>query len=83
MKAVMIGLEAGDDPEDRTFSTGPSELIRTIPGVTNKNAAILTIETKNIQEVANMTLEDLDPLVGVEHGRQIVRFFKTSVFDDE
>ena len=58
-------------------------LFRSIPGVNNKNAAILTLQTKNIQEVANMTLEELDPLVGVEHGRQIVRFFKTSVFDDD
>lgn len=82
LNAVMVGLEAGDDPENRTFSTGPSELLRTIPGVNNKNAAILTLQTKNIQEVANMTLEELDPLVGVEHGRQIVRFFQTSVFDD-
>ena len=83
MKAVMIGLDAGDDPEDRTFNTGPQELLRTIPGVTNKAANVLTLEARNIQEVANMSLNEFDPLVGVEIGRQIVRFFKTSVFDDD
>ncbi|KIV90867.1 hypothetical protein PV10_05473 [Exophiala mesophila] len=83
MRAVSIGLADDEDPEDKTFNTGPQDLLRTIPGVTNKNASRLFLEVKNILEIANMSLEELDPLVGKEAGRQIVRFFTRSVFDDD
>ncbi|KAJ9500431.1 DNA repair protein RAD16 [Exophiala xenobiotica] len=83
LKAVQIGLAEGEDPDERTFNTGPQELLRTIPGVTAKNASRLYLETKNVLEVANMSLDELDPMVGRESGRQIVRFFTRSVFDDE
>lgn len=83
LRAVQIGLAANEDPEERTFNTGPQELLRTIPGVTAKNASRLYLETKNVLEVANMSLEELDPLVGKEAGRQIARFFTRNVFDEE
>ncbi|KAK5257516.1 DNA repair protein RAD16, partial [Exophiala xenobiotica] len=71
LKAVQIGLAEGEDPDERTFNTGPQELLRTIPGVTAKNASRLYLETKNVLEVANMSLDELDPMVGRESGRQI------------
>ncbi|KAL2402504.1 DNA repair protein rad16 [Exophiala dermatitidis] len=83
LKAVQIGLVDDEDPDDKTFNTAPQDLLRTIPGVTPKNASRLYLETKNVAQVANMSLEELDPLVGKEAGRQIVRFFTKSVFDDE
>lgn len=83
LRAVQIGLAEGEDPEERTFNEGPQNLLRTIPGVSAKNASRLYLETKNVLEVANMSLEELDPLVGRESGRQIVRFFTHSVWDDE
>ncbi|KAJ9612624.1 DNA repair protein RAD16 [Cladophialophora chaetospira] len=82
-RAVQIGLVPGEDPEERTFSTGPQELLRTIPGISDKNASRLYLETRNVLEVANMSLDELDPLVGRESGRQIVRFFTREVGDDE
>lgn len=83
LKAVRIGLQDEEDEGERTFNTGPSDLLRTIPGVNNKNAARLYLEARDIREVANMELNQLDGLVGREVGRQIVRFFNRSVFDDE
>ncbi|KIX10656.1 uncharacterized protein Z518_01740 [Rhinocladiella mackenziei CBS 650.93] len=83
LRAVEIGLAEDEDPEEKTFNTGPQDLLRAIPGVSAKNASRLYLEAKNVQEIANMSLEELDPLVGKEAGRQIVRFFTRSVFDDE
>jgi len=83
MRAVQMGLTGDEDPEERTFNTGPQDLLRTIPGVTAKNASRLYLETRNVMEVANMSLQELDPLVGKEAGRRIVRFFTRSVFEDE
>ena len=82
-QAVQIGLTDDEDPDERTFNTGPQELLRTVPGITAKNASRLYLETRNVMEVANMTVDDLDPWVGREAGRQIVRFFSTSVFEEE
>lgn len=83
LKAVRIGLQDEEDEGERTFNTAPQDLLRTIPGVNNKNASRLFLEARDIREVANMELSQLDGLVGREVGRQVVRFFNRSVFDDE
>ena len=92
MRAVQIGLnlEGGDDgagmvlnPEERTFNTAPQDLLRTIPGVDGKNASRLYLECGNVLEVANMSVDELEPLVGREAGRRIVRFFARNVFDED
>ena len=73
---------AGEEPEDQSFNQTPQEMLRAIPGVTGKNYHRLTLEVSNVQEVSNMTAEELDPLVGIEAGRQIHRFFNRSVFEE-
>ena len=91
LRAVQIGLNLNNEdgaglvlnPEERTFNTAPQDLLRTIPGVTGKNAYRVYLECRNVMEVANMGVRELEPLVGRESGRQIVRFFERSVFDDE
>ena len=83
LKAVQIGLASDEDPEERTFNQVPQDLLRAIPGVSNKNAARLYLDTANVMEVANMDLMQLDPLVGKEAGRQIYKFFNTSVFEGD
>ena len=83
LRAVQIGLTGDEDPDERTFNTAPQDLLRTIPGVTAKNAQRLVLETRNVVEVANMPLHELDPLVGLEAGRQIVRFFNRNMFEAE
>ncbi|KAF3491413.1 DNA repair protein rad16 [Arthroderma uncinatum] len=69
--------------EHRIFSLLPQDMIRAVPGVEPKVLERLILETKNIHEVANMTIEHLEPLVGKEAARKIVKFFTRSVFDAE
>ncbi|RMZ87003.1 hypothetical protein DV736_g5775, partial [Chaetothyriales sp. CBS 134916] len=93
LRAVQVGLHPGGhdgsgadgemDPEERTFNTLPQDLLRTVPGVTGKNASRLYLNARNVREVANMTVGELDPLVGVESARRIVRFFERNVWEDE
>ena len=82
VKAVSIGLVAGEEPGDQSFNQTPQEMLRAVPGVTGKNYQRLTLEVGSVLEISNMGEEDLDPLVGREAGRQIYRFFNRSVFDD-
>lgn len=82
IKAVQVGLVAGEEPGDQSFNQTPQEMLRAVPGVSGKNYQRLTLEVGTLQEVANLTEEEMDPFVGKEAGRQIWRFFNRSVFDD-
>lgn len=82
-KAVQIGLEAGDDPESRTFSQIPQDMLRAVPGVTSKALQRLILEYENVQAVANADDEQLNNLIGRENARQIRSFFDRSVWDED
>ncbi|KAK4548297.1 hypothetical protein LTR36_010167 [Oleoguttula mirabilis] len=82
IKAVQIGLEAGDDPESRTFSQIPQDMLRAVPGVTSKALQRLILEYENVQAVANADDEELNNLIGRENARQIRSFFDRSVWDE-
>ncbi|EZF11364.1 hypothetical protein H112_07553 [Trichophyton rubrum D6] len=69
--------------EHPVFSLLPQDMIRAVPGVEPKVLERLILETKNIHEVANMQIEQLEPLVGKEAARKIFKFFTRSVFDSE
>ena len=81
LKAVQIGLGDDEDPGDKTFNQTPQDMLRCVPGVDGKVLGRLVLETRDLQEVANMSLEELDPMIGREAGRRIVKFFETSVFE--
>ncbi|KAI7976545.1 hypothetical protein EIK77_005674 [Talaromyces pinophilus] len=96
IKAVQIGLNvdiaASSNPGDvmaaasiehRVFHQLPQDMLRSVPGVTPVVLERLSLETSSIHEIANMSMEELNPLVGKETARKIVRFFRKSVFEDE
>lgn len=96
IRAVQIGLDfdissvaEGDSTlvatgiQHRTFNQLPQDMLRAVPGVTPKVLERLILETGNIHQIANMGVEELEPLVGKEVGRKIVRFFRKSVFEGE
>jgi DNA excision repair protein ERCC-4 len=93
LRAVQLGLDfdvsgsgssnvmAATGIEHRAFNLLPQDLLRAVPGVTPQALERLIIETDNISDIANMSEEQLDPLVGKEAARKIVAFFRKSVFD--
>ena len=85
--AVQVGLGDHDglhsQQQARTFNPVPQDLLRTVPGVDGKNLQRLVLEVRDVREVANMEVDELDPLVGVESGRRIWKFFNRSVFEGE
>jgi DNA excision repair protein ERCC-4 len=79
--AVRIGLEGGQKAEDQSFNREPQDMLRIVPGVTGKNIKNLVVEMGSLKEVANASVEELEPAVGKETGRQIHRFFNKSVYE--
>lgn len=95
LRAVQIGLDiditdasesgnvlAAAGIEPRIFNQLPQDMLRTVPGVTPQVLDRLILEMENISEIANMGVEQLDPLIGKEAARKIVSFFQKSVFAD-
>ena len=58
-------------------------MLRIVPGVTGKNIKNLVVEMGSLREVANASVNELEPAVGREAGRAIHRFFNKSVLGDE
>ena len=82
IKAVQIGLVAGEDPSDQSFNQTPQDMLRAVPGMTEKNLSRITLEVGNLADVSNLTEDELDVMVGKETGRQVYRFFNRSVLED-
>jgi DNA excision repair protein ERCC-4 len=81
--AVQAGLDKGMRAEDQVFNREPQEMLSVVPGVTPKNIKNIVLETENLKEVANMTPEELAPLVGKTAGRAIHGFFNRNVMEEE
>jgi DNA excision repair protein ERCC-4 len=81
--AVRAGLDQDAPAEEQTFNAEPQEMLAAVPGVTPKNLINIALETENIKEVANMTVEELEPLVGKEAARKICGFFAKDLLEDE
>lgn len=81
--AVQAGLDKDARAEDQVFNQEPQEMLAKVPGVTPKNIKSLVLETENIKDVANMTTEELDPLVGRVVGRAIYGFFNRNVMEED
>ncbi|AEO65088.1 20ffaa8c-a83d-456f-b117-40a0cadacff5 [Thermothielavioides terrestris] len=81
--AVRAGLDGDAPAEEQVFNAVPQEMLAAVPGVTPKNIMNLVLETENIKEVANMTVEELEPLVGKEAAGKIHGFFAKDLLEDE
>ncbi|KAI9716793.1 MAG: hypothetical protein M1812_005133 [Candelaria pacifica] len=82
IKAVQIGLNAGEDANSQSFNQAPQDMLRAVPGVTAKNLQRLVFEIGSLIEVANLSEGEISEILGKEAGRQVWRFFNRSVLDE-
>ncbi|KAK3363535.1 hypothetical protein B0T25DRAFT_46715 [Lasiosphaeria hispida] len=80
--AVRAGLDKDALAEEQAFNAEPGEMLAAVPGITPKNASLLTLETENIKEVGNMTVDELAPLVGKEAAGKVFGFFNKDLLED-
>ena len=81
--AVRAGLDKDSLAGEQVFNADPQEMLAAVPGVNPKNIVTLALKTENIKEVANMTVQELDPLVGREAAGKICGFFARDLLEDE
>jgi DNA excision repair protein ERCC-4 len=80
--AAKVGLDAGTGAEEQAFNREPQDMLRVIPGITSKNLKNLVLQVENIVELSNMSVDELEPIIGREAGRQVYQFFYKNVLDD-
>ncbi|KAL2210331.1 DNA repair endonuclease XPF [Sarocladium strictum] len=81
--AVRAGLEGDARAEDQAFNQGPQDMLAAVPGITPQNVKNIALEAENVREVANMSVADLDPLVGRTAGLKIHGFFNRNVMEEK
>ncbi|KAI1339303.1 DNA repair endonuclease XPF [Xylariaceae sp. FL0016] len=79
--AVRAGLDPQSRAEDQAFNLEPQEMLGTVPGITPQNIKNLTLKTECVREIANMTVEELEPMIGREAGRKVFGFFNRNLID--
>ena len=83
LAAVRAGLDKDMKAEDQAFNQEPQEMLAIVPGVTPQNIKNIVLETENIKEVANMSAEELEPIVGKDPAKKIHTFFSRNVMDED
>jgi len=63
------------------YNITPQEMLLSIPGVNHKNYRIIMNNVENILELSQMTVDQLNPLVGIESARLIYNFFNSTPRD--
>jgi DNA excision repair protein ERCC-4 len=83
IKAVQVGLQEGEDPDTgRTFSQTPMDMLREVPGITDKNIIRISLEVASIWDLANMEEDEICALIGRDAGRKAWRFFNRDIAEE-
>ncbi|KAK7042132.1 ERCC4 domain-containing protein [Favolaschia claudopus] len=72
-KAIAIGAE--EDPDAGAgVNAAAEELLRCLPGITAKNVKFVTGKIKNVQELCEMSLVEVQGILGIEPGKACWEF---------
>lgn len=73
MKAIAIG--ADDDPDAGAgVNTAAEDLLRALPGITPKNVKYVMSRVRNVRELCEMNLEQVQEILGVAPGKACWEF---------
>ncbi|KAL0568405.1 DNA repair protein RAD16 [Marasmius crinis-equi] len=73
VKAIAIGAE--EDPEAGAgVNAAAEELLRSFPGITGKNVKFVMSKIRNVRELCEMSLTQVQAILGVEPGKACFEF---------
>ncbi|CAG8453665.1 10156_t:CDS:10 [Dentiscutata heterogama] len=74
--AQSIGVENEDFPDS---NLSPQDILRTLPGITAKNYKHVMSKVENLRELTELSLRELQILIGVENGKKLYEFLERNV----
>ena len=73
--AAAVAVGADSDPAAGQGMHGPAEeLLHTLPGITAKNAGYVMSRVRNMRELCELRLDQVQDILGDEHGRACWEF---------
>ncbi|CAG8763405.1 23191_t:CDS:10 [Gigaspora margarita] len=74
--AQSIGVENEDFPD---YNLSPQDILRALPGITAKNYKHVMSKVENLRELTELSLRELQILIGVENGKTLYEFLERNV----
>jgi DNA excision repair protein ERCC-4 len=71
--AMAIGVE-NESTADTVYSITPSDMIKTLPGVTFRNHRYVMSNVPSMRALVNLSAEELVKLLGTEAGTSLYEF---------
>lgn len=69
--------KAGVDSEELAeFNLAAQDMLRSLPGITHKNYKQVMVAVKNMKELLNKSLEELQQLIGPKNGKELYDFIR-------
>ncbi|KAI8914895.1 hypothetical protein DFJ77DRAFT_463850 [Powellomyces hirtus] len=79
--AMAVGVDNADTI-DSAYSITPSDILRSLPGITSKNYRYVMSKVRDLRELSQMTLQECQALIGSEFGRLLHEFFRKDAKDE-
>ncbi|KAJ3298748.1 hypothetical protein HK104_010313 [Borealophlyctis nickersoniae] len=79
--AMSVGV-SNMDTIDSAYSITPSDVLRSLPGITSKNYRHVMSKATNLKELSEWSLEQCQEVIGQEFGRMLYAFFRKNAKTD-
>ncbi|OQS04833.1 DNA repair endonuclease XPF [Thraustotheca clavata] len=77
--AVAVGSNSGPSNGSTFYNMNSVDVLRKLPGITQHNYRKVMAHCKNLAQLSNMTVDELEPLIGHSSARKLHRFFTHNV----
>lgn len=77
--AGSIGSGGGGGGVDNSFNLTPQDVLLALPGITTKNYRLISNSIRDLNELCEMTRDELSGLIGAEAGNRLYHFINKTV----
>jgi DNA excision repair protein ERCC-4 len=81
-RVTAVGQQEGGDEGGGGFNLTPQEVLLALPGINTKNFRFVMSAVRDVQELCDLTLAEMQRLIGVEPGRRLYNFVNSDVKRD-
>ncbi|GAA5984360.1 hypothetical protein JCM10908_003314 [Rhodotorula pacifica] len=84
--AQKVGLDEDESAQlagvegEAGFNLAPQDILRSLPGVNSKNYRYLSTQVENLEALVQLSLNEIQALIGVEPGKQLHGFLHSDMF---
>lgn len=81
-RVTAVGQQEGGDEGGGGYNLTPQEVLLALPGINTKNFRFVMSAVRDVQELCDLSLAEMQRLIGVEPGRRLFNFVNSDVKRD-